>query len=523
MTINIPDFKENKENYFASIFIGIVIIATIVLFIVFYNVYNSNLIFYYYLISIPANLGITLIISAFLVIRTYQLSKERYNENSTLLTEMPKEFFEKFFFLKTDTALLTEAKLRATASCRLFLNFFTFTFIILFILYLFKSCFTISDLINGKKELKEGWFQNSVSSIFDIVSTFILSLCLIILSEDTFKLKNVPIVDNESKIRQILKFHPPKILYWCFIPIAAILITSVILLLIFHTFNTDNTEVLNYYNFFISLSIGLFSYFVFSRFTSRIDSKFIKVRGIIVFLFFIYACTLIYFPLSETMLQLPEHQNSMPLYVFNIILLYISFILKAVISFFIIGLFNTDQMLIYFLRMNSVQKELRNQDIAIFNFFKNWTSSKKEKIIETIIPTITNSNNMKKIFLSYASEDKEDVKKIVDYLTEKEINIWFDQWCILPGDSITKKISDAMKECEFFLPVLSNNFLSKSFPMKEFWAAVMKHSSIEGKYIIPVLIEKCEIPDIIKDIAYANLFENFEENLNKLILSIEKN
>lgn len=123
-------------------------------------------------------------------------------------------------------------------------------------------------------------------------------------------------------------------------------------------------------------------------------------------------------------------------------------------------------------------------------------------------------------FLSYASEDKINAKCIADDLNRSGIDVWLDEWSILPGDSIIEKINEAIKDRRYFIPVLSPSFIGKPFPMRELQSAIMKQANDTRKYIIPVLIKPCELPELIKDIAYADLHSDYNSGIRKLLRAL---
>jgi tetratricopeptide (TPR) repeat protein len=126
------------------------------------------------------------------------------------------------------------------------------------------------------------------------------------------------------------------------------------------------------------------------------------------------------------------------------------------------------------------------------------------------------------VFVSYASEDKSVVVRLADDLNKAGIDVWLDEWAILPGDSIVEEINKALESNRYFLPVLSTSFLRKPWPKRELQSAMMKQAGQRGHYIIPVLIEKCKLPAVIADIAYANLLEDYNEGLRRLVLSLKR-
>ena len=56
--------------------------------------------------------------------------------------------------------------------------------------------------------------------------------------------------------------------------------------------------------------------------------------------------------------------------------------------------------------------------------------------------------------------------------------------------------------------------------MRELKSAIMKQASGKNTYIIPIMIEGCELPEIISDICYADFISDYQTGLKRLIESI---
>ena len=64
---------------------------------------------------------------------------------------------------------------------------------------------------------------------------------------------------------------------------------------------------------------------------------------------------------------------------------------------------------------------------------------------------------MVKVFLSHSSKDKSIARKIAEDLRDKGIGVWFDEWNIFVGHSITQKISQGLEESDFVAVLLTKN------------------------------------------------------------------
>lgn len=55
------------------------------------------------------------------------------------------------------------------------------------------------------------------------------------------------------------------------------------------------------------------------------------------------------------------------------------------------------------------------------------------------------------IFLCHGSEDKQFVEKPATDLIANGINVFFEKWCIEPGDNSRQRIDQGLGECTHFV------------------------------------------------------------------------
>src|SRR5581483_12251339 len=59
------------------------------------------------------------------------------------------------------------------------------------------------------------------------------------------------------------------------------------------------------------------------------------------------------------------------------------------------------------------------------------------------------------VFLSYASEDRQAAQLIRDALPTHGLEVWYDESDLVGGDAWDQKIRRQIRECDFFMPVIS--------------------------------------------------------------------
>jgi hypothetical protein len=131
--------------------------------------------------------------------------------------------------------------------------------------------------------------------------------------------------------------------------------------------------------------------------------------------------------------------------------------------------------------------------------------------------------NLPKVFISHASEDKERfVMGFAERLRANGIDAWVDRWEMLPGDSLVEKIfEEGIKQAQAMIIVLSNTSVKKRWVREELNAGVVKR--ISGSYkIIPVLIDDCEVPEALQSIVWERIsnFDQYDVEFQRIIASI---
>jgi TolB-like protein/Flp pilus assembly protein TadD len=99
----------------------------------------------------------------------------------------------------------------------------------------------------------------------------------------------------------------------------------------------------------------------------------------------------------------------------------------------------------------------------------------------------------KAVFLSYASQDAEAVKRIADALRGAGVEVWFDQNELVGGDAWDAKIRKQIAECALFMPIISANTQARRegyFRVEWKLAAQRTHAmSDDTPFLLPIAID----------------------------------
>ncbi|MEU6748178.1 toll/interleukin-1 receptor domain-containing protein [Spirillospora sp. NPDC046719] len=90
------------------------------------------------------------------------------------------------------------------------------------------------------------------------------------------------------------------------------------------------------------------------------------------------------------------------------------------------------------------------------------------------------------LFISHASEDKDDfVRPLANSLEMLELDVWYDEFSISFGDSISASIDAGLRDSSYGVLVLSPNFLSKPWPEYEYRSLLALEAG-KRQRIIPI-------------------------------------
>jgi len=97
-----------------------------------------------------------------------------------------------------------------------------------------------------------------------------------------------------------------------------------------------------------------------------------------------------------------------------------------------------------------------------------------------------------------------------------DYDTWYDDWELLPGDSLIERIEAAISKTDVLLVLLSSSSVDSKWVRRELSAGLARQLSGKGVMVIPVVVGDCEIPDILADTKYVDLRGDFERGFWQL-------
>jgi hypothetical protein len=126
------------------------------------------------------------------------------------------------------------------------------------------------------------------------------------------------------------------------------------------------------------------------------------------------------------------------------------------------------------------------------------------------------------VFLSYSSADQQTVRWIAVDLANRGYRVWLDEWEIAAGESIPKRISEGIEECEVLVVALSPTAVSSSWVEREWHAKYWDEVERKHLSVIPILLRPCAIPPLLRSKRYADFSQDSSAGMDELIKGLRK-
>ncbi|SHG02287.1 TIR domain-containing protein [Mariniphaga anaerophila] len=126
------------------------------------------------------------------------------------------------------------------------------------------------------------------------------------------------------------------------------------------------------------------------------------------------------------------------------------------------------------------------------------------------------------VFISHAFEDKDSiVRQLVDILEKLRVKIWYDDFSLKVGDSLSKSIDDGLLKSRFGIIIITKNFLSKKWTDYEYRSLLSKEEN-GTKVILPIWhnITKNEVKNFSLYLADKIALDTSKMSINKLALTL---
>jgi len=123
------------------------------------------------------------------------------------------------------------------------------------------------------------------------------------------------------------------------------------------------------------------------------------------------------------------------------------------------------------------------------------------------------------IVISYSHEDSDFVDELGANLFKNRVPVWIDRWELRVGDSLIRRIEEAIQNADALIVVLSKTSVESEWCTKELTSGLVMELEAKSVFVLPVVIDDCEIPLFLKDKLYADFRKDKDKALQLLLES----
>lgn len=111
---------------------------------------------------------------------------------------------------------------------------------------------------------------------------------------------------------------------------------------------------------------------------------------------------------------------------------------------------------------------------------------------------------MFKVFVSYSTHDLPNVTELQQNLAETGVEVFVAEHSVIPGETLTDKISSAIATCDLFVLIWSVNAKNSEWVSQE----IGKAHSLKKPILPLVLTEGLTLPGFISKLKYLSVYKD---------------
>jgi TIR domain len=130
---------------------------------------------------------------------------------------------------------------------------------------------------------------------------------------------------------------------------------------------------------------------------------------------------------------------------------------------------------------------------------------------------------MSRIFISHSHMDRAFTERLASDLSGSGLDVWYSEWQMRPGDSLTRKIADGIISSGIMLVLLSENSVQSEWVERELSLALCNSLANKNVRILPVLLEACAFPrsfHFLGDTIYADFRDDYVAAFQRLLSAL---
>jgi hypothetical protein len=126
------------------------------------------------------------------------------------------------------------------------------------------------------------------------------------------------------------------------------------------------------------------------------------------------------------------------------------------------------------------------------------------------------------IFISYSHQDSEFVDRLALQLVKARALVWLDRWELNVGDSLVRRVEEAVAGASALIVVLSNASVASEWCRKELSAGLVRELEEKRVVVMPVRLDDCTFPLFLREKKFADFRTDFDTGLADLLKAVAR-
>jgi hypothetical protein len=124
------------------------------------------------------------------------------------------------------------------------------------------------------------------------------------------------------------------------------------------------------------------------------------------------------------------------------------------------------------------------------------------------------------LFLSYNQRDRDFVRRLASDLKERGVDVWLDEWRVNVGDSLASRVASGIEKASYLVVILSRASVGSQWVTLELNAALAEELRRKSVFVLPVILDDCEVPLFIRDKMYADFRRSYSDGLQSILRKV---
>lgn len=121
------------------------------------------------------------------------------------------------------------------------------------------------------------------------------------------------------------------------------------------------------------------------------------------------------------------------------------------------------------------------------------------------------------MFLSHSHRDKNLARAVARDLRASGAEVWFDEWTMKVGDSITGEVQRGLEDADFVAVLVTRNSIESGWVAKEWQSKIGVEAETRRVVVLPLRGDDCEMPVLLKDRLCADLSTDYDKAIRQVV------